>query len=97
VYSVVVHGDAVGANELKNSLSEWLSEMEMISAGANANLARYIGYMEPYASSHEALDKDHDFEIEVRNAALTLGLATLAERSGKLNVSERNWNEPRPK
>ena len=97
VFSVVVHGDAVGANELKNSLSEWLSEMEMISAGANANFARYVGYMEPYATSHQALDQDKDFMLEVRNAALTLALATDAERSGKLSVYEREWREPRPK
>lgn len=97
VFSVVVHGDTVGANELKNSLTEWLSEMELISAGANANFARYVGYMEPYATSHEALDNDHDLFTEVRNAAVTLALATEAERAGKLRVLEREWNEPRPK
>ena len=97
VYSVVVHGDAVGANELKTALSEWLSEMEMISAGANANLSRYVGYMESYAESHAALDKDHDFLLEVRNASLTLSLATVAERQGKLKVFEREFHEPRPK
>lgn len=97
MFSVVVHGDAVGANELKNSLSEWLSEMEMISAGTSATIGRYVGYMEEYATSHEALDKDHHFQVEVRNAALTLALATEAERAGKLKVFERDWNEPRPK
>jgi len=97
VFSVVVHGDAVGANELKTSLTEWLSEMELISAGANATIARYVGYLEPYATSHLALDKDTDFMLEVRNAALTLALATEAERSGKLKVFEREWHEPRPK
>ncbi|MES2526729.1 MAG: NAD(P)H-dependent oxidoreductase [Bdellovibrionota bacterium] len=97
VYSVVVHGDAVGANELKLALTEWLSEMEMISAGTNANISRYVGYMESYAESHEALDKDHDFQLEVRNAALTLALATVAERQGKLQVFEREFHEPRPK
>ncbi len=97
VYSVVVHGDAVGANELKMALSEWLNEMELISAGTNANIARYVGYMESYAESHAALDKDHDFQLEVRNAALTLALATVAERQGKLQVFEREFHEPRPK
>ncbi len=97
VFSVVVHGDVVGANELKNSLSEWLEEMDLISAGANANVARYIGYMEEYATSHEALDKDHAVMMEVRNAASTLALATEAKRAGKLQVFEREWNEPRPK
>jgi hypothetical protein len=30
---------------------------------------RYVGYNEPYATSHDALDRDHSFIEEVRNAA----------------------------
>ena len=97
VFSVIVHGDAVGANELKNALTEWLEEMELISAGASANISRYIGYLSPYATSHEDLDKDHNLQAEVRMAATSLALTTLAERSGKLRVFERPLNEPRPK
>lgn len=97
VYSVIVHGDAVGANELKNSLSEWLEEMELISAGPSANIGRYIGYLKPYASSHADLDADHDVQVEIRSAAKALALATLAERAGKLRVFERNFENPRPK
>jgi spore maturation protein CgeB len=30
---------------------------------------RYIGYYEPYATSHDALDRDQDVQEEVRNVA----------------------------
>lgn len=96
-FSVIVHGDAVGANELKLALTEWLQEMELISAGSIANISRYVGYLEPYATSHEALDQDQDLMDEVKNAAKALVLATLAERAGKLGVYEKKWDEPRPK
>jgi multimeric flavodoxin WrbA len=97
VFSVVVHGDAVGTNELKNALSEWLEEMELISAGAYANIARYVGYLGTYAESHIDLDKDEKLFMEVRNAASLLAEATWAERAGKLHVFERDLLQPRPK
>jgi hypothetical protein len=31
-----------------------------------------VGYYEPYATSHEALDRDAAFQEEARNAARTL-------------------------
>ncbi len=39
-----------------------------INAGAQARLDRYIGYFEPYATSHDTLDKDEKFQEEVRCA-----------------------------
>lgn len=97
VFSVVTHGDAVGANELKTMLTQWLEEMELVSAGPSANIARYIGYLEPYATSHFDLDRDRDIQVEVRTAAKSLALTTLEERAGKLRVLERSVSEPRPK
>ena len=47
-----------------------------------ALLDRYIGYYEPYATSHEALDKDERFQDEVRNAARTLIEAVRDMRRG---------------
>ena len=35
--------------------------MHLISAGAMAEADGYIGYMKPYATSHEELDKDKAF------------------------------------
>jgi len=48
-----------------------------------ALLDRYIGYYEPYATSHEALDKDEAFMQETRNAALTLIAAVTEMRQGR--------------
>ncbi len=52
--------------------------MQLVPAGVPAELDRYIGYWEPYATSHEALDKDQAVQEEVRNAARTLA----SRRSG---------------
>ena len=68
---MVVHGDAEGA-ETPPLTADWLHDMHSFRPGAAAELDRYVGYYEPYATSHEALDRDEAFQNEVRNAALTL-------------------------
>ena len=97
LFSAVVHGDTVGAETLRRSLMDWASDMHLVSAGARAEVDGYVGYYEPYATSHEALDKDDDYQQEVRNAAITLRDAVLAQRSGKLVEAGANLREPRPK
>src|SRR4051812_13996309 len=72
LFAVVAHGDAVGAETLRRNLSDWAADMHLISAGGKAELDRYVGYYEPYATSHQALDRDEAFQQEVRDAALTL-------------------------
>lgn len=67
-FSVVVHGDAEGALTVKEGLAAWLRDMGLVSAGNQAELDRYIGYYEPYATSHAALDRDRDLHDEVLNA-----------------------------
>jgi hypothetical protein len=57
----------------------------------------YIGYFEPYATSHEALDRDLSFQAEVKNAALTLIEAVEAKRGGRLVEPGGRLTEPRPK
>ena len=47
---------AVGAETLRRSLSDWLTDMSLISAGRMAEADGYVGYMAPYATSHRALD-----------------------------------------
>lgn len=84
VFSVVVHGDVEGAENVRRSVSDWLRFMDMIPAGVNAELDRYIGYWQPYATNHEALDADRAMQGEVRNAALTLIEAAKAKHQGKL-------------
>lgn len=71
--------------------------MHLISAGTKAELDLYIGYYEPYATSHEALDRDEAFAQEVRNAALTLAEAVTAKREGRLAEPGAELKEPRPK
>jgi multimeric flavodoxin WrbA len=68
-YGVVVHGDVAGIEGARRVLCDWLDWMGLIDAGAAARLDRYIGYYEPYATSHEALDRDVAVQEEVRNVA----------------------------
>jgi multimeric flavodoxin WrbA len=88
IFSVIAHGDAVGAERVCAALCDWFVDMELVEAGAKALLDRYIGYYEPYATSHEALDKDEPFKEEVRNAARTLVEAVTNMRSGRREAGE---------
>jgi multimeric flavodoxin WrbA len=97
IFSVVVHGDTVGAETLRRSLSDWASDLHMVSAGAKGELDGYIGYFEPYATSHEALDDDTAFQKEVTNATTTLLEAVEAMRGGRLVQAGSTLKEPRPK
>ncbi|HZZ87601.1 MAG TPA: flavodoxin family protein, partial [Caulobacteraceae bacterium] len=97
VFSVVVHGDVEGAENVRRSLSDWLRFMDLAPAGVNAELDRYIGYWAPYATSHEALDADSAMQGEVRNAALTLAEAAHANHAGKLLQAGRRLRPPRQK
>ena len=97
VFSVVVHGDVEGAENVRRSLSDWLRFMDLTPAGVNAELDRYIGYWQPYATSHEALDADKAMQGEVRNAALTLAEAAHANHAGKLLQAGRDLTPPRQK
>jgi hypothetical protein len=51
VFSVVVHGDASGTENLRRMLSDWLCDIGMIPAGRKALLDAYVGYYQPYATS----------------------------------------------
>jgi multimeric flavodoxin WrbA len=97
VFSVVVHADAAGADTLRRSLTDWLQDMELIPAGHGATLDRYVGYYEPYATSHDALDRDEAFHEEVRNAARALVEAVTLRRAGRLPDPGHALHDPRPK
>jgi hypothetical protein len=47
LFSVVVHGDVEGAENVRHSVADWLSYMHLIPAGPHAELDRYIGYCSP--------------------------------------------------
>ena len=96
-FGIVAHGDSVGAETLRRSLSDWLTDMHLISAGGLAETDGYVGYMEPYATSHQALDEDWAFQEEVRNAARALGSAIKLARAGRLENPSHGLIEPQPK
>jgi len=97
LFSVVVHGDVEGVENLRRNLSDWLCFMRLVPAGNAAELDRYIGYYKPYATNHAELDADTDVQEEVRNAARCLLEAVLAKRAGKLVTAGERLKQPRPK
>jgi multimeric flavodoxin WrbA len=95
--SIIVHGDSVGAESLRRNMVDWATDMHLVPAGTNALVDAYVGYYEPYAVGHHALDKDVAFQAEVRNAARTLLQAAQAQRSGRLVEPGSDFKDPRPK
>jgi multimeric flavodoxin WrbA len=84
LFTVVVHGDVVGAETLRRSLSDWLTDMKLVPATPQGGIDRYIGYYGPYATSHDALDADQAVQEEVRASAKALVAAVTLARSGKM-------------
>ena len=97
VYGLVVHGDVAGIESVRRSLSDWLDWMGLIDAGAAARLDRFIGYYEPYATSHDVLDRDAALMEEVRNVARAVVNAVQEARAGRLSVPDANLSRPRAK
>jgi multimeric flavodoxin WrbA len=97
VYGLVVHGDVSGANRLRHMLEEWLDYLGFIASGAQSQIDRYIGYFEPYATSHEALDKDEAIVEETRNVACAVSNAIAAMRAGRLVQPDADLKPPRQK
>lgn len=97
IFSVIVHGDTEGTENVRRGLSDWLRSMHLQSAGAAAELDRYIGYWKPYATNHEELDADPAIQEEVRNAARTLVEAVREKLAGKMIAAGEGLEEPRKK
>ncbi|MEA3028456.1 MAG: hypothetical protein QOF91_3741 [Alphaproteobacteria bacterium] len=96
-FALVVHGDAAGVDAVTNGLHGWLTDMGLVEAGHQSQLGRYIGYMESYATSHEALDKDQAVQDEIVNAARALVAAVKMIRRGEMEQPDQGFREPRPK
>ena len=96
-FSVVVHGDAAGTENLRRILSDWLQDIGFIPAGHHAEIDRYVGYLTHYATSHDDLDADKDFQEDVRNCARALVQAVKQLRRGELKPPDRIVHETRPK
>jgi multimeric flavodoxin WrbA len=96
-FAVVVHGDAAGVEQLRAMLCDWLTDMELVQAGASAVLGRYLGYYEPYATSHDDLDRDRALQAEVKNAARSLMEAVQQLRAGRCPPPDEGLETPRAK
>ena len=96
-YGVLVHGDVAGIEGARRSLCDWLDWMGFLDADVMARLDRYIGYYEPYASSHEALDRDKALQEEARNVARAVAKAVVELRAGRLQAARPTLERPRPK
>jgi multimeric flavodoxin WrbA len=97
VYGLVVHGDVAGIEGSRRALSDWLDWMGLVDAGSRARLDRYIGYYEPYATSHDALDADRAVQEESRQVARAVARVTASMRAGKLETPLAGEPPPRPK
>jgi multimeric flavodoxin WrbA len=97
VYGVAVHGDVAGIEATRSALCDWLDWIGLIDAGSKARLERFIGYYEPYATSHDSLDGDEAVQEEVRNVARALAAAVGDLRAGRLSISDAKLRNPRPK
>ena len=96
-YGVVVHGDVAGIESVRRALCDWLDWMGLVDAGSQARLDRFIGYYEPYATSHDTLDADAALHVEVKNAAHAVVTAVQQLREGELRQPDARLSRPRPK
>lgn len=73
--SLLVHGDVAGIEGSRRALTDWLNWMGFVESGARSRLDRFIGYYQPYATSHATLDHDKDIQQEVADVAGALAIS----------------------
>ena len=71
--------------------------MGLVDAGDQARLDRFIGYYEPYATSHDTLDADESIQREAEVVAREVARVALALRRGELGAMTRKSPKPRVK
>lgn len=96
-FGVIVHADTAGADALRRALTDWLLDMNLILADGSAVIDRYIGYYEPYATSHQALDRDTALPVEVENTTRSVVNLVKQLRSGTYERPDAGLRRPRPK
>ena len=96
-FAVFTHGDAAGPETLRRLLTEWLSGLGMVQAGASAVLDTWIGYYKPYATSHDELDAEPEIFVQVENAAKSLVNMVREIRSGAYRAPDAGLANPRKK
>ena len=96
-YGVVVHGDVAGIESSRRGLTDWLEWMGFVDSGFGAKLDRYVGYYEPYATSHDTLDADPDFQAEVTRAARAVARTVQLIRQGRVHHGDEGLPKARTK
>jgi len=96
-FAVVAHGDSQGHEGVRETLSEWLTSIGMVQAGAQAAVDTLIGYWEPYATSHDKLDAQPETFVQVENAAKSLARLVRDIRSGAYRAPDAGLRNPRQK
>jgi multimeric flavodoxin WrbA len=97
IFAVAVHGDAAGVENLRRILSDWMEDLGLIKAAHKAAIGAYVGYYEPYATSHRDLDRDTAFQSEVENAARSLVNAVKMQRAGGFMQADEGLHGSRDK
>jgi multimeric flavodoxin WrbA len=93
-YGLIVHGDAAGVEDSSRALSDWFDRMGFMDAGTPSQLDRDIGYYQPYASGHHALDLDEPVKKEARNVARAVARAVVELRAGRLQAVTGKLAQP---
>lgn len=93
-FSVVVHGDSAGLDNVRRTLVDWLTDLKLIQASVASS---YIGYYGYYADSHEKLDEDRDFFVEVETAAASLVHQIELIRTGEFQRADAGLPHPMQK
>jgi hypothetical protein len=69
----------------------------MVPAGPLAAIDTWIGWYEPYATSHDDLDKDRAIVTQVEQAALSLANFVRQLRDGSFEPPNAGLHGPRQK
>jgi multimeric flavodoxin WrbA len=96
-YGVIVHGDVAGIEGTRRALCDWLDWIGLVDAGPTSRIDRFIGYYEPYATSHQTLDADEAMQQETRNVARALAQAVGELREGRLSAPGKGLPRVRAK
>jgi multimeric flavodoxin WrbA len=96
-FAVVAHGDAAGPENLRRSLVDWLTDIGMVQAGPLAAVDTWIGWYEPYATSHDDLDRSPETFVEVEQAALSLTRLVAQLRAGTFEPPNLGLHGPKQK
>jgi multimeric flavodoxin WrbA len=96
-FAVVTHGDAAGPETVRRTLVDWLTDIGMVQAGPLAAVNTWIGWYEPYATSHDALDRSPETFVEVEQAALSLSRLVGQLRDGTFEPPNLGLHGPRQK